>query len=216
MYNLFMRSRANIFPFLIPYLAIFIGLNFLKNAWIAILLYHSLILAYLIITGHLADFRKILTGWNIRLFLISCAISVIGGPALFLLWNFMKLDISSLSSNLAEFQLKGLSWILFIPYFCLLHPILEELFWRSKSNGASGSEYIKDILFGGYHILVLVLFIKPEWVIISFFILAFVSWMWRVISYKTDGLLIAFLSHILANSSIIIAVNFILSQDRVN
>jgi len=211
-----MRFRANTLPFLIPYFAVFMGLYILKNAWIAILLYHSLILAYLIITGHLADFRKIFIGRNNRLFLISCAISVIGGPALFLLWNFMKLDTSSLSSNLAEFQLKGLSWILFMPYFCLLHPILEEVFWRSKPDSESKPGYYKDILFGGYHVLVLVFFIKVEWVAISFFILAFVSWMWRSISRKTNGLLIAFLSHILANSSIIIAVNFILSQDRVN
>jgi len=211
-----MRFRANILPFLFPYFAVFVGLYLLKNAWIAILLYHAIILVYMIASRHLIDFRKALTGWNSGLFLISCAISIIAGPALFVLWSLMKLDSSSLSSKLAVIRLTNLSWILFIPYFCLLHPILEELFWRSKSNGASGSEYIKDILFGGYHILVLVLFIKPEWVIISFFILAFVSWMWRSISRKTNGLLIAFLSHILANSSIIIAVNFILSQDRVN
>jgi len=208
-----MRFRANILPFLFPYFAVFVGLYLLKNAWISIILYHAVILACMTADGHLIDFRKIITRWNSRLFLISCTISVVAGPALFVLWNFMKLDFSSLSSNLSMIRLTNLSWILFIPYFCLLHPILEELFWRSKSNDESGSGYLKDLLFGGYHILVLVLFIKPEWVIISFFILAFVSWMWRVISYKTDGLLIAVLSHILADTSIIIAVNFILKKN---
>jgi membrane protease YdiL (CAAX protease family) len=125
----------------------------------------------------------------------------------------MKLDTSSLASNLAEFQLKGLSWILFMPYFCLLHPVLEEMFWRGSPIGKPGDKNYRDILFGGYHVLVLAYFIKSEWVIISFFILAFVSWMWRVISYKTDGLLIAFLSHVLADSSIIIALNFIMNKN---
>jgi hypothetical protein len=143
MYNFVMSVRQNTFSFLLPYTAILIGLNLLKNAWIAILLYHFLILVYLAVSGHLRDFKLIFHGWNSRLFLGSLGMSIIAGPALFILWNSMKLDNSNLLSSLAHLKLDGLSWVLFMPYFALFHPVLEEVFWRSnpdnsKWNGCQG------------------------------------------------------------------------------
>jgi len=199
-----MRFRSDILLFLIPYLAVFAGLNILKNAWVTILLYHLMILVYLTGSGHLKDFRKIFLGWDGKLFLISSAISIIAGPALFMLWHSMKLDTANLFSTLAFFKLKGLSWTLFIPYFCLLHPILEEVFWRITRFNMLSDRFYRNILFGGYHILVLVYFIRIEWILVSFVILSLVSFMWDSISLKTSGLIVPVLSHIIADSSIII------------
>jgi membrane protease YdiL (CAAX protease family) len=209
MYNFVMSVRQNTFSFLLPYTAILIGLNLLKNAWIAILLYHFLILVYLAVSGHLRDFKLIFHGWNSRLFLGSLGMSIIAGPALFILWNSMKLDNSNLSS-LAHLKLDGLSWVLFMPYFALFHPVLEEVFWRSNPDNSKWNGYARDILFGGYHALVLVHFIKFEWLVISVMILCVVSHIWGVIFVKTRGLLIPVLSHILADLGIIVALNVIL------
>jgi membrane protease YdiL (CAAX protease family) len=190
MYNFVMSVRQNTFSFLLPYTAILIGLNLLKNAWIAILL--------------------IFHGWNSRLFLGSLGMSIIAGPALFILWNSMKLDNSNLLSSLAHLKLDGLSWVLFMPYFALFHPVLEEVFWRSNPDNSKWNGYARDILFGGYHALVLVHFIKFEWLVISVMILCVVSHIWGVIFVKTRGLLIPVLSHILADLGIIVALNVIL------
>jgi len=202
-----------LYPFLIPYIAVITGLYFLKNAWISILLYHVMIIAYIVATGRISGFRKIKCGWNVRLMFFSCVVSVLAGPALFAFWDLMTLKNSDPGLILTGFHLNGISWTLFIPYFCLIHPGLEEVFWRGNSEKDKVTGIFRDILFGGYHVLVLVLFIKLEWVIISFLLLTFISIMWNSISQKTHGLLIPLLSHTVTDTSIIIAANIILNRN---
>ena len=107
-----------------------------------------------------------------------------------------------LSSALASFGLHGTSWWLFAAYYVSIQPVLEELFWRDALISRSKRIDIVDIAFAAYHVLVLVHFLKFPWVIIVFVILTLVSWLWRYIAERYNGLAIPIVSHIAAGLGI--------------
>ena len=47
------------------------------------------------------------------------------------------------------------SWLLFIAYFSLVNPFIEEYFWRGVLGSNTKKFYIGDLVYAGYHALVL-------------------------------------------------------------
>lgn len=187
---------------LLPCVAVLVGLNCLRSAWAAILLYHAVIVIYLFLTRHDRPRTELFRGWNNALgagLTIACACS---GPVLVLLWPVITNVSGGLSSALASFGLHGTSWWLFAAYYVSIHPVLEELFWRDALISRSKRIDIVDIAFAAYHVLVLVHFLKFPWVIIVFVILTLVSWLWRYIAERYHGLAIPIVSHMAAGLGI--------------
>ena len=107
-------------------------------------------------------------------------------------------------------SLQGISWVFFMIYFSTVQPFLEELYWRDYLG--SNQKYLSwtDLAFAGYHIFVLVWFIKLPWLVISFLVLTMAASGWRYVSNKFEGLSVPLLSHIVVDISIVAATNLLI------
>lgn len=189
------------------YVVVFVGLYIFKNAWAAILLYH-LGIALLMVIGNRKDLLKsVFAGWNLTFALIAVAVCALSGPAILLFWEYMRLDQIALGTVLGDFGLDGWSWYLFIIYFVTVQPVLEELYWRRFPGSSRKWLCFTDLAFAGYHIFVLVWFIKWPWLVAAFIVLSTAGFFWRRIAGKFGGLTVPILSHIAADVSIVAAVS---------
>lgn len=199
-------ARFKLFSAFVPYVAVMAGLYILKNAWIAIGLYHFGISVFLITEDGRKSLKKLRRGWNSIAAVISILMSVMIFPIIFFFWKLMYLENMTLNSTLSGFGLYGPSWLFFMIYFSTAQPLLEELYWRGYL--ANSHKYISwtDFAFAGYHILVLAWFVKLPWLVIAFIVLTIVAYIWRYLASKFEGLIVPLLSHIAADVSIIVAI----------
>ncbi len=194
---------------IVPYISIFIGIYIFTNAWIAILLYHFGIVLFLILDRKRDLLKNILSGWNPPVIVISILVFALSGPVIFLFWPYMNLGQIDLKISLINLSLHGLSFYLFVLYFSLIQPLMEELFWRSYLGSNLKYPSWQDFAFGGYHILVLIMFIKLPWVILSFLVLCIVAWIWRRATNHFGGVVVPLLSHAAGDMSIIVVINIL-------
>jgi len=190
---------------LVPYVAVLLGLYIFENAWIAILVYHVGIAAFLIAGDRKALLRRIYTGWNSPLAALGVVLPAMIVPILLLLWQYMQLEATPLDFVLARFGLRGIPWLLFVAYFSTVQPFLEELYWRGHLQGDRRCVSWTDFAFGGYHVLVLAWFIKLPWLAPAFLVLAGTAFVWRHWTSKLGGLAVPLLSHAVADISIMVA-----------
>ncbi|UCC78610.1 MAG: CPBP family intramembrane metalloprotease [Candidatus Zixiibacteriota bacterium] len=197
---------------LIPYLTILVGLHILKSAWAAIILYHGAIFFIVLKNSNPVLFKRLFRGWNWKIGFPLTAISALAGLSLYFLWPIMRIEGTELSAILNEYGLHGSSWIVFMIYYCVSTPVLEEIFWRGYLSVPNRRPSAPDILFAGYHIIVLILFLKPLPIAAVFLTLVVAAWIWRLISLKFNGLAMPSVSHLVAGISVIWFVNLILKQ----
>ena len=203
-------ARLKLISVLVPYVAVLIGLYVLKNAWIAIGLYHFGITVFLIAGDRNSLLKKVCAGWNSIIAAVGIVMSVMIIPIIFFFWGHMQLESTPLKSVLANFGLHGTSWFFFMTYFSTVQPFLEELYWRGYLE--CGHKYISwtDLAFSGYHILVLAWFVKLPWLLIAFIVLTAASYIWRYLASKLEGLAVPLLSHIAADISIMGVTYFLI------
>lgn len=197
--------------YLLPFVAVGTGLYVFRSAWFAILCYHFLILIVLGIRWNQFSLKTLFKGWNSRLAFVLIIISLFSGPAIYFSWPHLQSGDFSLQVKLAQLGLHSKSLLIFCAYYSISTPLLEETLWRGLFANASKYPAWSDFFFAGYHVLVLVLFVKPGYVILSFLTLLITAWIWRLIANKFNGLFIPLLSHFAADLSIISAL-FILSR----
>jgi hypothetical protein len=194
---------------LLPCVAVLVGLDYLRSAWAAILLYHAVIVIYLLFTRRDRPRAELFHGWNNATGAGITLVCACCWPLLVLLWPVISDVGGGLSSALDSFGLHGTSWWVFATYFVSLHPVLEEIFWRDALGSRNSRIDIVDIAFAAYHVLVLVHFLKFPWAIIVFISLTLISWLWRRIAERYHGLAIPIISHITAGLGIMIATYMI-------
>jgi len=195
---------------IVLYAAIIAGMHLFHSGWIAILGYHLGICLSLSIAGGWSHGKKIISGWDARLGPVIILMCVLAGPLVYGLWAFMHLAQLDLKSGLSAVDLEEGSWFAFAIYYCLVNPWLEELFWRGFFPSNAKYPTLSDFLYAGYHVFVLILFVKWIWVIVAFVVLVCVGRLWRQVASKYDGLIIPSLTHLVADISIIGAA-FVLS-----
>lgn len=195
-----------------PCAAVLIGLDYLKSAWAAMLLFHAVIVICLLFKRRSRPCSGLFKGWNTSFGAVSILISAVCGPLLILLWPVIAETPDGMASTLEEFGLHGIRLWVFSAYFVSLHPVLEEMFWRGVMAPESSKTEFVDIAFGAYHVLVLIHFLKLPWVMIAYLILVLVSWMWRYIADRFGGLAVPVVSHIIAGAGIMAATYFLLGR----
>jgi hypothetical protein len=192
---------------LLPYVAVLIGLYILSSAWVALLIYHLGIVLLIVYDGRISSWKRLLLGIKPWLLFSALAVCLLSGPLVFALWKFMALEATvDPGAILARYGLMDTSWVCFIIYFVVVNPVLEELFWRDYLRSPLCKLSLIDIAFAGYHILVLRLFIKWPWVFMGFCMLAITGCLWRRFAIKQHGLAVPWISHTVADASILIAV----------
>ena len=156
--------------------------------------------------------NEIRTGWDKRATAIISLVGATGGLLLVLLWDTASLENIDLGQTLARFGLSGLSWWFFVVYYVTIHPVLEELYWRGYLFRELPHRTVQDAAFAGYHVLVLLIFLKLPWVLVSFGLLWFSAWCWRRLTERYDGLGVVIASHAVADLSILLAVAYLLRK----
>jgi len=194
---------------LIPYLAVVLGLHVFRSAWVAFLIYHGLVLLFLPCKNNKALWKELLQGWDCKIGPGAIFFGVGGGLVLHLLAPTAGINQDMIVPVLQRLGLKGTWWLLFLCYHSLINPWLEEILWRGKLGSLSKRPVLNDLLFAGYHLLVLVLFLDWIWLLIALMLLTLAGWLWRQMRRQQDGLLLPVVSHMAADASIMFVVYFI-------
>jgi hypothetical protein len=195
---------------LMAYITVAFGMFWAHSAWAALLGFHAGLLLILLIEKPRIPIATLFKGFRFITLLGYILLSVSSGLTLFFAWS--TLDIApNLSDILASIGLTSATWPGFIAYFSLVNPWIEEYFWRGYLDNSSRLPAPVDFSFAGYHLLILYGKTSWTWMAIAFFVLAAVAWLWRHVSRKNNGLLIASLSHMAADFSILMAV-YLMSQ----
>lgn len=198
---------ARIWTPLIPYITIGIGLLLLRNAWIAILSYHLSMIVILLFAGKNISFRQIYKIGNYKILIAAAVMGGTGGLCLYLLWPLLSIP-GDITLYLENIGLTTEAWPYFIAYFILINPWVEEYYWRGYLGSNSKGITINDLLFSGYHIVVLAGKINVIWLTTVFVVLLLVAWFWRQADRRNQGLAASVASHIAADISVIITIYF--------
>jgi len=198
-----------------PFIAVGVGVYLLHNGWVAFLIYQIAILCVIFIEGHHHVFKKMSIGWNWTAAGVSIFFCIMMFPLLYYLWGYMEVSQYSINDRLAWLGLEGMGWRVLIFCFVATNPILEEAFWRGYLDGEGKRPWLADAVFASYHLTVLILFVKWQWLILAFVILCSAGWGWRWLSRRLGGLAVPLVSHIIADICIVAAIQLIASRPPI-
>lgn len=139
--------------------------------------------------------------WILRI-AVLCAAS---GFAVYYLYPFFG-TAEDLRVQLDAIGLNDSTWPWLIAYFSLVNPFIEEYFWRAYLGSDTKNFYVGDLIYAGYHGLVLMGKAHLIMIFVALGCLTFVGWLWRQIYRQNEGLLIPVLGHMLADFSVMMAV----------
>ena len=143
-----MTNKKWLLPIL-PYIAVVAGMYLFKNAWVALLGFHASILLMLAIVHPNIPINILFKSKSPKWILISVLVCGTSGFGLYFLWNMFGIT-PDLSAQLGSMGLKSsTSWLLFITYFSLVNPFIEEYFWRGYLGSNSKKLYIGDACLCG-------------------------------------------------------------------
>jgi hypothetical protein len=182
-----------------PYLAVGIFWCVFTNAWLAILAYHAQILFW-----SRRSFFGLRRMTRPRMILLALPAAIVG-PLFYFLLPYMTRGVD-LTSWLADHHLSRLTLLVMIPYFGLVHPLLEQLYWAPLRESTRAAH----LMFAGYHMLVLYSILSVPWLVLCFVILIAASFLWQQVAKRTDSLVIPVLSHVLTDLGIVIVAWFMI------
>ena len=106
----------------------------------------------------------------------------------------------------SDFTTRSSFWPVFITYFALVNPWVEEYFWRGYLGSPSRRLYPSDFLYAGFHVLILMGKMQIGAVLYSLIVLVLAGWFWRQLACADEGLLAPVLGHMAADFSILMTV----------
>ena len=190
---------------LIPYITIGIGLLVLHNAWVAMLGYHVGIAVVMAWSKYRPGLKQVYKGKGVWIPLIGGLGGVGSGVLLNLLWPALSIP-HNINAYINSVGLNARTWPIFIGYFIIVNPLLEEYFWRGFLNSTARMPVLNDLLFAGYHLMAFAGHIATVWLIAIFLGLVAGAWAWRQINRNNIGLLASTVSHLAADIIIILTI----------
>ncbi|MEZ4657543.1 MAG: CPBP family glutamic-type intramembrane protease [Caldilineaceae bacterium] len=183
------------------------GLYYLHSAWAAMLFYQMGMAATL--WRRRFDWSLLWRGWHMGHGLLLALVAGASGALLWLFKGVWMADPLSLDRLLQQFGLSGSRFPIFLIYFSIVTPILEEAFWRGLLGSTSAQIASTDLLFAGYHVLVLAAFTSIPLAVLGGGGLTIAAWLWRRQYVRHQGLAVPVISHFAADLSIMLAVHFL-------
>jgi hypothetical protein len=151
--------------------------------------------------------NQILVSRNYKFLIVAPVTGGIGGLFLYLMWPLLGIP-EDIDLYLQRIGLTTAIWPYFMAYFILVNPWIEEFYWRSYLGSSSKQITLNDLLFAGYHIIVMAGIIDIIWLIAVFIVLILGAWFWRQVNRWNYGLTASIASHFAADASIIITIYF--------
>jgi len=195
---------------LVPYVAVLLGMNIMGSAWSTILLYHAGILLFLVIGKRCSRWKTVFRG-NTPLLIPSIVVCALAAPVVYFMWPFFESPKTELAEWMSMYGLTGIGWTLLIPYFSIVHPVLEEMHWREIAPDTVRGLCWQDFMFAGYHMLVLYKLIYWPWLFLVFGILVCSSFFWRWAADRFGGYLLPVLTHAAADAGVVVGVILLLN-----
>lgn len=197
-----------IIPPIIPYLTVGIGLLVFHNAWLAILGYHAGMITVISLSKTRITINRVFQGKRYWVLFITALAGASGGILLYVLWPFLSIP-DDVNLYIRSIGLNERTWPVFLTYFILTNPLIEEYYWRGYLAGSSKGITLNDLLFSGYHSIVLAGQMETIWLIVVFLFLTGGAWFWRQMNRITGGLLASTVSHIAGDLTVILTIYYI-------
>ncbi|MFC1932082.1 type II CAAX prenyl endopeptidase Rce1 family protein [Chloroflexota bacterium] len=202
------RLVKRILPPIIPYITIGIGLMVFHNAWLAILGYHTGMVAVILLSKTRISLKQACQGNKYWIPLITALVGAGAGILLYVLWPLLSVP-DDINLYIQSIGLNERTWPAFLAYFILINPLIEEYYWRGYLASVTKGIALNDLLFSGYHLIVLAGHMETIWLIVVFFGLTIGTWFWRQMNRLNGGLLASTVSHITVDITVILAINYI-------
>jgi membrane protease YdiL (CAAX protease family) len=190
---------------ILAYVAVAVGIFQFHSAWSGLLTFHFAIVLSLLIARPNTPIKILFTANSIKWTLISILLCGSSGIALYFLWDKFEI-VEDISTRVEAMGLTPSNWIAFITYFTVVNPLIEEYFWRGYLGSESRNIHMSDLLYSGFHGLVLMNKVQAGTVIFSLVVLVLAGWFWRQLMRNDGGLLAPLLGHMIADFTILMAV----------
>jgi hypothetical protein len=192
---------------LIPYITVGIGLLVLHNAWIALLGYHAGMIIVLRLAKTDIPIKRIYQGNYYWITVITALVGISAGILLYLVWPHLSVP-DDLKVFLRGIGIYDWTWFVLIIYCSLVNPLLEEYYWRGYLGSPARGITLNDILFSGYHVIVLAGHVGVIWLIAGFSGVTLAAWFWRQMNRIDGGLRTSAVSHLVADTSILLTIYY--------
>ncbi|HSL45974.1 MAG TPA: CPBP family glutamic-type intramembrane protease [Anaerolineales bacterium] len=189
----------------LPYLAVGIGLFWIEHALLALLTFHAAIVLSLLLARSTVPVKILFRTHNVRWVLLSILLCGSSGISLYFLVHVFGIR-GDLSAHVRSLGLTTSTWPIFLTYFVLVNPLVEEYFWRGYLGSPTMGLYASDFLYAGFHALILWRSVQPALIVYSLIVLVLAGWFWRQLARIDGGLLAPALGHMAADFTILMAV----------
>lgn len=190
---------------LLPYLAVGIGIFWLQSALLALLGFHFAILLSLLLAKSTFPVKALFKSNHLRGVILSILLCGSSGISLYYFWHYFGF-IDNLPAQIESYGLTASTWPLFIIYFVLVNPWVEEYFWRGYLGSSTKNLYPSDFLYAGFHAMILWNKVQAGAILYSLIVLVLAGWFWRQLARLEEGLLAPVLGHMAADFTILMAV----------
>lgn len=190
---------------LLPYLAVAIGVLWIQNAFAALLGFHAAIILSLLLARSQVPLKILFQSKNIRWVFLSVLLCGSSGISLYFLWSYFGVT-GDVSAQTEAFGLTRSIFPFFIAYFALVNPLVEEYFWRGYLGSPTRNLYPSDVLYAGFHGLILMGKIQTSAALYSLIVLVLAGWFWRQLARADGGLLAPVLGHMAADFTILMTI----------
>ena len=196
---------------ILPYLAVAVGLFWVQHALLALLGFHFAILLSLVLARSSLPFSILFKSNDPRWVILSILLCGSSGFVLYFLTLYFGV-IGDLREHVESLGLTSATWPVFMTYFVLVNPLIEEYFWRGYLGSPTKGFYLSDFLYSGFHGLILLGKLQPGLIVYILIILVAAGWFWRQLARINGGLLAPVLGHMAADFTILMAVYQMSSQ----
>lgn len=197
--------KSKWFAPILPYAAVWAGFFIFHNAWLTLVGFHLAIFFALMWLRPQLKISTLFKATKPKYILLSVFVCLTGGVSLYFLWDIFAIA-TDLHEQLLWLDLNASTWMGFIAYFSLVNPFVEEYFWRGVLGDDIRGLHLSDLIYAGYHAMVVWDKVSAYSILIMLAGLVFVGWFWRQIYRRDGGLLAPVLGHVAADFAILMTI----------